>query len=379
MKKILIIYATAGVGHAKAAFAVKKAFDEVALQDVRVVLIDSLTYMTSYFRKSYLSYYLLMITRLSNIWGFFYFVTNNYFVYQVVKFARRYMNWLHSRAFVRYLKNFDADVIISTHFLANEVISNLKSKGLLRAKLITVITDYRLHSFWVAPNIDCYVVGSEEAKADLRKFHVKPGRVHVFGIPVEPVFGRPSDRQELLRTFGLEADRSTILVVGGGFGIGPIEQIVKILDAAGGERLQSLVICGYNEALRRRIDAMRHDLGMPVKAYGFVNNMHEFMTVSDFLISKSGGLTATEALVKDLPLVIIAPIPGQESRNSDFLVAHGAAVKVKRVGRIRGLIESFIADPGELARMKDAIKKVARPRSAFDIVDLALERKRGVA
>jgi processive 1,2-diacylglycerol beta-glucosyltransferase len=372
MKKILIIYATAGIGHAKAAFAVKKAFDELKPSGVEAKLVDSLDYMTSYFRKSYLNYYLLMITRLANLWGLFYFLTNNFYVDILVSRARRYMNWLHSRRFVRFLRGYDPDVVVSTHFLANEIISNLKGKGLLKTRLITVVTDYRLHSFWVAKHVDQYVVGSQEAIKDLKAFGVGPSRVKLLGIPVEPDFTRKGNREEMSVKLGLEKGRLTILVVGGGFGIGPIENIVRALKEINGN-IQVMVVAGYNEAVRRKIESLKADFGSPLIVYGFVNNMYDLMQAADCLVSKSGGLTATEALVKNLPMVIISPIPGQESRNSDFVVSHGAAVKVKNFIELKGVLRRLVTGPDELRNMRRAIEKIARPNSAYDIAKLAVE------
>ncbi len=371
-KKVLIIYATAGIGHAKAAFAIKKAFDEARSAGVEVALIDSLDYMTSYFRKSYLSFYLLMINRLSNVWGFFYFLTNIFYANIPVAIARRYMNWLHSRNFVKFLLETKPDVVLSTHFLANEVISNLKSKGLLDTKLVTVVTDYRMHAFWVAKHIDLYVVGSEEARDDLKVYGVGPDRVRVLGIPVEPAFTKRADKEALSGRIGLEKGRLTILAVGGGFGVGPIEKIVRILDAVGGN-IQALVVCGYNEALRRRVEGLKRDIKWPLIVYGFVSNMYELMQVSDLLVSKSGGLTSTEAMVEGLPIVAISPIPGQESRNCAYLVSRGAAVKIKALNGLKTVLKGFIEEPSKLQDMREAIKRTAKPNAVYDIVKLAAE------
>ncbi len=372
MKKVLIIYATAGIGHAKAAFAIKKAFDEMGLEGVETTLIDSLDYMTGFFRKTYLASYLHAIQHASKAWGFSYCATNNRYIYPFISIVRRYFNWLHSRRFVKFLLGYRPDVVISTHFLANEVISRLKGKGLLATKLITVITDYRFHTFWGARHVDFYVTGSREAQDDLGRIGVRGERVKVLGIPVEPVFTKHLDRSAISNACGLEKGRLTVLIVGGGFGIGPIEEIVKSLDAMG-HNVQAIVICGYNEPLRKKIELLKGHIAMPLVVYGFVNTMHELMEVSDCLVSKSGGLTATEALVKGLPMVIISPIPGQESRNSDVLVSRGAAIRIEGPSEIEGAIRRFVLNPRELDKMKASIRTIARPRAAFDIAKLALE------
>jgi len=371
MKKILIIYASAGVGHMKAALAIKKTFDELHPDGAVAQMIDALDYMTGHFRKSYVSYYLLMIRRLSNLWGLFYFVTNNPYVNVLVARVRRYVNWLHSRRFVAFLLETRPDVVITTHFLANEVVSNLKAKGLINTRLITVVTDYRLHAFWLASNVDLYIVGSEEAAGDFRSFWVRRANVKVLGIPVEPAFTRGLDRERLRDRLNLKKGPLTILAVGGGFGIGPIEKIINILNDVDGS-IQALVVCGHNDSLRQRIEALKSGLRTPVSVFGYIDNMHELMSVSDILISKSGGLTATEALAERLPMIILSPIPGQESRNSDFLVSRGAAIKIKGLGELKKRVSGLVSDPAALEAIREAIGRIARPAAARDIVKEAL-------
>ncbi len=368
--KILISHASAGVGHSKAAFAIKKAFDEMRPFGVSVDVIDSLDYMTSHFKSSYVSYYLLMIRRLANVWGAFYFFTDNFYMNAIVSRIRRYVNWLHSKRFVKFLLKTRPDVVISTHFLATEIISNLKSKGLLKARLITVLTDYRLHAFWVAKYVDIYIVGSEEARGDLAGFGISPSKVMVLGIPVEPVFARGLDKKAALERLKLRTDCLNFLIIGGGFGVGPIEEIVKILDEVGGA-VQALAVCGYNDSLKKKLEALKSGLKIPLVVYGFIDNVHELMRVSDLMISKSGGLTVTEALATTLPMAILSPIPGQESKNSDFLVRNSAAIRVMSLHELKGVISGFVKDPKELNKMRGAIEKIARPKAAYDIARLA--------
>ena len=157
MKKVLVLYATAGIGHKKASMAVKAAFDEMNLKDVEVKLEDALDHTSKFFKWTYLEAYLLMVNKLPSVWGFMYYLTDNFYVNLLVAKARRVNNWLSSRNLAKYIISEKPDVIVSTHFFASEVISELKRAGKLNSKLVTVVTDYRLHSWWVSDNTDVYV------------------------------------------------------------------------------------------------------------------------------------------------------------------------------------------------------------------------------
>ena len=372
MKKILILYATAGAGHKKAATAIRKAYDESYSRDAQATLVDALDYAPGRFKWMYLRLYLLAVNKLSPLWGFTYHVTNNFYVNLVVARMRRFNNWLNSKALREYIVNIKPDVIISTHFFAGEVVSDLKKKGLIGSRLITVVTDYRLHSWWVSEICDTYVVGGEDARNDLMKWGVDPDRIKILGIPVEPVFSRKLDRKEAEARLGLEKGFFTILVIGGGFGVGPIEEIVRIIDSIS-KAVQVVVVCGHNEDLVERMKGLAGSMKNKIKVVGFVDNVYEFMDASDLVISKPGGITVSESLAKDLPMIMISPIPGQEAYNADFLIRHSAAFSMKDLKDLKGILENILADPEKLARTKEAIGKIKKPMAAYDIAKLGME------
>ncbi|MFH1190139.1 MAG: glycosyltransferase [Candidatus Omnitrophota bacterium] len=376
MKKILIVYATAGIGHKKASMAVKAALDEMAPADTEVRLIDALDYTNPFFKWTYLQMYLFMVNKTPTLWGLSYYLTDNPLVNVLVSKLRRLNNWANSKKLREFLRSWDPDVIISTHFFASEVIGDLKMKGLSRARLITIITDYRSHSWWIADKTDIYVVACEETKRDLIRWGVEEPGIKVVGIPVEPVFSKPLDGKAILDKTGLEDDRLTALVIGGGFGVGPIEAIVKIIDGLS-RPMQIIAVCGHNEELVKRLEALKPAFRDKMAVFGFVNNVYEYMEIADLLISKSGGITVSESLAKELPMVIIAPIIGQETRNSSFLTDHGAAVKVDKIEDLREALEKLSAHPERLISMRSEIQKVKKPAACYDVAKLAIEAGAG--
>lgn len=372
MKKILVLYATAGIGHKKASMAVKAAFDELKLNDVQVTMADALDYTNDFFKWSYLKAYLLMVNKLPTLWGLSYYFTDNFYANLVVSKIRRMNNWLNSGKLAKYLIDERPDVVISTHFFASEVISDLKDAGIVNCKLITVVTDYRLHSWWVADNTDMYVVAGQDAYDDLIKWKVPSEKIKVLGIPIEPVFTKKLDRIKILQAAGLRDGIFTVLVIGGGFGVGPIEDIIKAVGSIANP-LQIITVCGHNEELVKKLEAIKPTLKANIKVFGFVNNVYEYMDAADVLISKSGGITVSESLAKELPLVIIAPIIGQETRNSDYLMKHGAAVKIGKASDVKEVIEYLSVHPERMAVMKEAIRKIKKPMACYDVAKLAIE------
>ncbi len=372
MKKILILYATAGIGHKKAAVAVKKAFDEISPKDIEVLIADSLDYTNALFKWMYLKVYLLMVNKLPFIWGLAYYITDNFYINLVVARLRRFNNWLNSFNLRRYLLDLRPDVIISTHFFASEVISDLKRSGAVHSHLITILTDYRLHSWWVSDFVDTYVVADHDAKEDLLRWGTASDKVKVIGIPVEPVFSKPLDKDKILKSIGFNRDVFTMLIIGGGFGVGPIEDIVKVIGSLP-ETIQAIVICGHNEELVKRIEALKQHMKANIKVLGFVDNVYEFMEIAHILISKSGGITVTESLARELPMVVISPIIGQETRNSDFLVKESAALKLNNLSELKAALEDLIYHPDKIDNMRKAIRRIKAPNACYDIAKMAYE------
>ena len=218
--------------------------------------------------------------------------------------------------------------------------------------------------------VDLYCVAAEETKARLVARGAAPENVAVTGIPISAKFSLKLNPRAVRKTLGLREDLPVLLVPSGGFGMGPVAQILAELDKVQ-QPFQAIVVTGRNEELRRTLAAQ--DRTHPTHVLGFVTNMHELMAVSDLLITKPGGLTSSEALAIGKPLFIINPIPGQEAANSDFLLERGAAAKVNRVEDLPYRIEQLLGSR-KLAEMARAAKALGRPRAAQDICHEVVRR-----
>ena len=216
-------------------------------------------------------------------------------------------------------------------------------------------------------------MSSQEEADDLFKKNIgQLSDIRIIGIPVEPEFTRKLDREDILLKNNLKDGMFTVLVIGGGFGVGPIEDIVKTINGVSNHGIQVITICGYNRSLVKRLVSIKGRLKVNLKVLGYVDNVYDYMEVSDILISKSGGITISESLAKELPMIIIFPIPGQETRNADFLTNRGAAIKIEDLSDLKPALEDLTSNREKLRGMKDATKRIRKPQACYEIARLAI-------
>jgi processive 1,2-diacylglycerol beta-glucosyltransferase len=236
---------------------------------------------------------------------------------------------------------------------------------------VTVTTDFMTHRLWVQEPCEHYFAATAEGAVYLNSCGVQPERISVTGIPIHPVFGRRKGRSECLAAQGLRGDRPIVLLLSGGFGVGPIEQLLQATLRI--EVPADVVVgCGRNEELGRRLARQQPLRRQRVKILGYTNEIDELMAVADVVISKPGGLTAAEVLARGTVLAIVNPIPGQESRNSDYLLENGAAVKIGPMATLSYKIAALLNDPKRLARLKANARRLGRPRAAFAVAEKVL-------
>jgi processive 1,2-diacylglycerol beta-glucosyltransferase len=232
---------------------------------------------------------------------------------------------------------------------------------------VGVVTDFAVHAFWIHTNIELYAVATPEMRATLIARGVARDRIIVSGIPVRGEFSQPfADRDALRERLGLPLDRSTVLLMGGGLGIGPLEAMMHALDRVR-TPLCALAIVGRSARSEQRVLEYAHRVGYPVRVVRFVHNVHEYMHASDVLITKPGGLTSAEALVARVPMVLFKPLPGQEERNTRYLVQRRAALRAKSTSDLTRTVESLLESPEKRDAMRAAMQQLGRPEAALEI------------
>lgn len=389
--QILIVTVTAGAGHLAAAAALDEAWRAFRPEDV-VERLDLVKFFSPLHRKIVSDGYVSIVKHAPELWGMMFAKTDS------PESARRLNRLRHifpsqSRGrLLRYLKQFRPDVALCTHYLPLETLGVFRAKESARAArrsrrepgtkpseeaprgrsplIVSVVTDFEAHALWMDQCVDLYCVAAEETKARLVARGADPANVRATGIPISAKFTAKVDAGAVRAQLGLREDQPVLLVLSGGFGMGPVAEILAALDKVE-RRLQTVVVTGRNEQLRR--DLAAQDRNHPTHILGYTTNMHELMAVADLILSKPGGLTSSEALALGKPLFILNPIPGQEAANSDFLLERGAAVKVNRVEDLPYRLDQLLGSK-KLAVMARAAKTLGRPDAATDLCAEVFQR-----
>lgn len=364
-KKILILYASAGHGHEKAARAILEGFQGSAA-DYEVKIFDALSLTLPLVGRFYRWVYFTQIKYAPWLWGFSYYSTDCRWFYFFVRYIRRVVNGALGSPLHVFLEKENPDVIISTHFLSTEVASFLKGRKKIASKLVTVVTDYLPHYIWTAKAVDFYAVACEETKKGLVDRGVPDSKIRVTGIPIEKKFLEVYPRKELLAKLGLEDGRFTVLITGGGAGIGGVEEIAKKLSELG-VPMQILLVCGTNHVLFERMSALSKTSPC-VRALSFVDNMQELMEVSDVVIGKGGGLTVTESLAKGKPLILFRSVLGQERRNDRIVERAGAGFATSSVEEVVRKVSELAQNTELRARMTENVKRLSKPKATEAIL-----------
>ena len=369
---ILVLSASVGAGHMRAAQAVELALRQLAPQ-ANVKNVDVLTLTSAPFRKMYGEAYLDLVNKVPHVLGYIY----DYLDKPRRPDSRRdklrlVLEKLNLKKFRDFLQESPWDVVVNTHFLPAEIIASLRRDGKLTIPQITVTTDFETHRLWVNEPCEHYTTATAEGAAYLRHWGVPPGNVTPTGIPIHPVFSHPKDRDECLKRQGLVGDRTIVLQLAGGFGVGPIEKLFQGLLSIE-IPLEIVVVAGRNESAREQLKQVAAPDRHRVKILGFTDQIDELMAAADLVMSKPGGLTTSEVLARGAAMAIVNPIPGQESRNSDFLLENGAAIKINNVGTLALKLTELLKDSERLEGLKRNARRLAKPQAAFDVAKLALK------
>ncbi len=366
--KLLILYASAGHGHEKAARAAAEACREL-MPEADVELADTIKLSPGPCGNLYKEFYLFQIRRAPWLWGFFYFSLDLSAVYALARPFRRLLNGLTCGKLEHLLIAENPDVILTTHFQSSEVASHLKGRGKITSKIFTIVTDYLPHHIWTAEHTDRYLVAIPETGEALVRRGVSPDKISVTGIPIEKKFTTIWDREELYSKYGVEKGIFTVLLTSGGAGIGSVARIAEGLTAPG-RKIQVLIVCGTNKVLEAEL-RKRAEKNPLLKVYGFVDYMDRLMELSDVIVGKAGGLTVTESLAKGKPIILFESIPGQETRNVECVEKYGAGRAAASPEEAVKLIAAFLEDPHRLDKMKEGVARMVRKESAPQIAALA--------
>jgi processive 1,2-diacylglycerol beta-glucosyltransferase len=342
--------------------------------DAIVQNLDVLELTNGAFRRLYSKAYLDLVNQAPHVLGYFYDLLDKPSKSGKNRGDRLRLaiEKLNLKKFTKFLRKTPWDLVINTHFLPAEIIAALRKEEKLDLPQVTVTTDFETHRLWVNQPCERYFTATEEGARYLHSWGVPANDTATTGIPIHPVFAEPKDRSACLARHGVPGDRPIVLQLAGGFGVGPIERLYQgILSVE--QPLDVLVVTGRNEKMKKRLEAVAPSPRHRCKILGFTDQMDELLTIADLVVSKPGGLTTSETLARGAAMVIVNPIPGQESRNSDYLLENGAAIKVNNIATLAHKLSSLLEDPARLASLKANARRLGRPRAAFDVVEQSLK------
>jgi processive 1,2-diacylglycerol beta-glucosyltransferase len=361
-RRILYLYLTKHSGHYAAAVAIDEA---VRRLDGRVdsMLLDSFSHANPVLSKVTLRAYLAALKTAPEIWEWMY--DNPEFKQRTAK-IRDLLNRGNSRKLESILTSFKPDIVVCTQAFACGVLASWKARtGNHRPALVGVLTDFVAHRYWAHPQVNLYIAPNDATKGTLVSQGVPPERVRVTGIPVNDRYLHVANKDAVYESLGFKPGLPLLLLMGGSLGLGPMKSVIRKLDRLP-QPFYIVAITGKNEELKERLERKGQKLRHPTRIFGFVENVHELMDVAELVVTKPGGITTAECLVKRLPMIIINPIPGQEAKNTEYLLSHGVAVQAEDAKAVRLFVDEFLRNPEKLRHMREAARTLGRPRSAQD-------------
>ncbi len=338
--------------------------------DIETQTVDSYKYAASIFAKIVADGYIGMVKTVPQLYGYIYGRAERA---RSVPAARRFVNRYTAANLRRLVDEVKPDLVVCTHAFPCGVMSEYKRQFDPNLPVVGIVTDFVVHPFWIYPNIDAYAVATPEMQSALLERGVRPERILLSGIPIDARFASPRLPPDALRAaLRLPRDRHIVLIMGGGVGIGPLDKMMRALGSLE-VPLAAAVIVGRNQGLERRVTAAAEMTDYPVRVFGFVNNVFDFMHASDVLLSKPGGLTSSEALAARIPMILVKPLPGQEERNTRYLTARKAAIRARGAREIESAVEAVLTEPGKREELLEGVDALRRPFAATTIAERILD------
>ena len=373
MKKVIIFYASYGGGHLSAARSIKENI-ETNYEDIDVKLIDCMEYVNKTVNKITTKAYSEMAKKAPKTWGRVYWKSQKGPLAQISTTSNKIL----SIKLYKLLKDFEPNLIISTHPFGSQMCAYLKKHGKLNAKIATVMTDYAPHDQWLVFNkyVDYYFVSHDGMKKELHEKGIPNEKIFATGIPLSNKFLLKYDKPTILKNFGLSPDKKTVLFFGGGeFGLGKT-QTFKIFKSfvECPENIQIVAISGKNQKMKEAFENLVENLNKTdsVKILEYTNQVPELMSISDLVVTKPGGLTTTESLASGLPIVVINPIPGQEEENASYLEKNKVAIWLKKDDNVEVILKDLFSNPEKMQEMKIRARLLAKKNSTKDICRILL-------
>ncbi len=321
MKKILILpFLQIPTGHHQVADAISAYLKEID-DSVKIKKVDIFHYTSRLAEQVTSNLYLKVIKMIPSFYSWLYrhnayrnYVADNRYLFYELVFLK---------SIKKLINHENPDIIICTHCLPSYLLSLLKKHEHLSIPVINAYTDYFINTLWGIGHIDLHLVPSDAMKHFLQLRGVSREKIAFTGIPIHPQITRKTQET-------YEKERSVppfhVLVAGGNLGVGPIEKIFSLTLFSG--KIKYFVLCGKNQQLFKKIEQLRSPFLKPISYISSREEMNELYEQMDIVLSKPGGITASECLRKEIPLCLLDALPGQEERNEKYLLEEKLAIKI---------------------------------------------------
>lgn len=370
--RILVLSASAGTGHTRAAEALR-SYASAEQSSIEATHLDALQFVTPWLRFVYTDAYIFLVRHAPALWRYIYRTTN---LARHEGFGHRIRRWaerLNSRSLLAEIARQKPDLIICTHFFPAELLSRLLAAGDADYPVWVQVTDFDLHRMWVQNHMAGYFAPNDEVAFRMREQGIAADRIFVTGIPIMPAFAEPLDRSTCARELGISPDRATLLLLGGGAGFGSVREIAECLLELK-ENFHLIALAGKDKAMLAELHQLAIEYPGRLVAQGYTRQIERLMACADLVVTKPGGLTAAESLAMGLPMIVIAPIPGQEEHNANFLLERGVALKAFDMATLKYRVGYLLSHDARLAAMRAKASALARPDAAHRVLAIALQR-----
>ena len=369
MKKVLVLYGAYGGGHLSAAKTISKQLEIIYKDTISVTTIDCIEYINKYVNKVSTEAYKELAKKAPWVWKHVYKSARH----GPVSHISTTTNKLMSYKLFELIKKESPDLIISTHPFSTQMCAMLKEKEKIDCKLATILTDYHIHDQWLVLSKynDYFFVSNEQMKTAMIAEGIHDEKIFVTGIPISEKFSQKFNKEKIYDFFELSPDKKTVLFFAGGeFGLGRnttvmvLKALIRLF-----KNLQIVAISGKNKKMNKKFQELIEltNSSDRVKLFEFTDKVPELMSISSAVITKAGGLTITECLASNLPILIINPIPGQEEENAEFLEQNDLAVWIKKGDSIARTLKNLSRNPEKIQTMIENSKKFAKPKAAEEI------------
>ena len=372
--KILIFYASYGGGHLSAAKSIEE-YIKTNYPNEDTELIDCVKYVNKTIETITTAAYRGMAKKMPWAWGRIYSDSQKGPLAHISSRS----NEILAIKLLRLLREKKPDLIISTHPFGSQMCAYLKRKGKINSKIATIMTDFAPHDQWLvgAEQTDYFFVANEKMKKYIKNKNIDESKVYVTGIPISNKFLKKHNRAKILAKLGLQDNKLNVLFFGGGeFGLGKTRTVSIFESFVKYEGdVQIIAIAGKNETMKEQFTEIVQEYGKQdnVKILGFTKQVPELMSISNVVVTKPGGLTTSESLASNLPMIVINPIPGQEEENAEFLENKGIAVWIRKSANVDEIVENLLSTPSRLEDMKKYTYELAHKNSTKDICDILLK------